>query len=185
MTPEEFRRFGHAMIDSDRRLSGQSRSAAGDGAGEARRDPKECCPRTRLRPGSRWSDIFADFDRIVMPGVSHFQHPRFFGYFPANSLLSGVIADLASTGLGVVGLSWQSGPALTEIEEVTCDWVRQMVGLSDAWSGVIQDTASTSTLVALITARERATNYAIGERRTAERDARSSRSTRRRTATAR
>ena len=98
-----------------------------------------------------------------MPGVSHFQHPRFFGYFPSNALLSGVIGDLASTGLGVVGLSWQSGPALTELEEVMCGWMRRMVGLSDAWSGVIQDTASASTLVALITARERATNYAMAK----------------------
>jgi glutamate/tyrosine decarboxylase-like PLP-dependent enzyme len=68
---------------------------------------------------------------------------------------------MASTGLGVLGLSWQSGPAMTEVEEVVTDWVRQMVGLSEAWSGVIQDTASTSTLVAMMCARERATGYAM------------------------
>ena len=72
-----------------------------------------------------------------------------------------MLADIVSTGLGVIGLSWQSSPAVTEVEEVVTDWLRQMLGLSPAWSGVIQDTASTSTLVALICARERATNYAL------------------------
>jgi aromatic-L-amino-acid/L-tryptophan decarboxylase len=72
-----------------------------------------------------------------------------------------VLGDFASTGLGVLGLSWQACPALTEVEEVTTDWMRQMVGLSTAWSGVIQDTASTCTLVALMCARERATNYSL------------------------
>ena len=88
-------------------------------------------------------------------------HPSFFGYFPCNGLLSSVLGDYASTGLGVLGLSWQSSPALTELEEVIIDWMRRMVGLSVKWSGVIQDTASTSTLVALICARERATNYSL------------------------
>src|SRR4030095_14127079 len=88
-------------------------------------------------------------------------HPKFFGYFPCNGDLSSVLGDLASSGLGVLGLAWQSSPALTELEEVTTNWLRQMLGLSDAWSGVIQDTASTSTLVALLCARERATNYSL------------------------
>jgi len=105
--------------------------------------------------------ILADLDRIVVPGLSHWQHPRFFGYFPSNGVLSSVLGDFASTGLGVLGLSWQSSPALTEVEEVVTDWMRQMTGLSDAWSGVIQDTASTCTLLALICARERATEYGL------------------------
>src|SRR6202044_3121478 len=88
------------------------------------------------------------------------QHPRFFGYFPANALRSGILADIVSTGLGVIGLSWQSSPAVTEIEEVVTDWLRQMLGLSPAFSGVIQDTASTSPRVPLIGARGGATNYA-------------------------
>jgi len=96
-----------------------------------------------------------------LPGLSHWQSPRFFGYFPANSELSSVLGDYLSTGLGVLGLSWQAAPALTELEEVATDWMRQMVGLSAAWSGVIQDTASTSTLVALICARERTSDYAL------------------------
>jgi glutamate/tyrosine decarboxylase-like PLP-dependent enzyme len=77
-------------------------------------------------------------------------------------LLSSVLGDYVSSGLGVIGLAWQSSPALTEVEEVVTDWMRQMLGLSDAWSGVINDTASTSTLVALLCARERASNYSLG-----------------------
>ena len=162
MTPEEFRRFGHEMIDwiADYRANIAERAVMAQvKPGEIRKMlPAE--PPEKAQP---MGEIFADFDRIVMPGVSHFQHPRFFGFFPANALLSGVIADLASTGLGTMGLSWQSGPALTELEEVMCGWMRRMVGLSDTWSGVIQDTASTSTLVALITARERATSYSMAK----------------------
>jgi aromatic-L-amino-acid decarboxylase len=162
MTPEEFRKFGHAMIDriADYRESIAKRPVMAQVKPGAIRKMLPADPPANAQP---FDDILADFDRIVVPGVSHFQHPRFFGFFPANALLSGVVADLASTGLGVMGLSWQSAPALTEIEEVTCGWMGRMVGLSDAWSGVIQDTASTSTLVALITARERATGYAMAK----------------------
>src|SRR4030095_4483489 len=89
------------------------------------------------------------------PGLSHWQPPRFFGYFPSNGELASVLGDFLSTGLGVLGLSWQSSPALTEVEERGCDWVRYLLGLSRVGSGVIQDPASTSTLVALVCARER------------------------------
>src|SRR5207244_367499 len=95
------------------------------------------------------------------PGLTQWQHPSFFGYFPANSELSSVLGDYLSTGLGALGLSWQASPALSELEEVVVDWMRQLLGLSEAWSGVIQDTASTGTLVALICARERASDYSL------------------------
>ena len=108
-----------------------------------------------------FGEVFRDLERLILPGLSHWQHPGFFGYFPANASLASVLGDYLSTGLGVLGLSWQASPALTELEEVVTDWVRQMVGLSDAWSGVIQDTASTSTLVALLCARERATDFGM------------------------
>ena len=105
--------------------------------------------------------IINDVDQIVMPGITTWQHPRFFGYFPSNALLASVLGDYLSTGLGVIGLAWQSSPALTEVEEVATSWMRQMLGLSEAWSGVINDTASTSTLVALLCARERSSNYSL------------------------
>ncbi len=160
MTPEEFRQHGHAVVDwiADYRarietLPVMSRSAPGDIKAQLPAQP----PQT----GEAFDAILADLDRVVLPGLSLWQHPRFFGYFPSNALLSSVLGDYISTGLGVIGLAWQSSPALTEVEEVATDWLRQMVGLSDAWSGVIQDTASTSTLVALLSARERASDYCL------------------------
>ena len=106
--------------------------------------------------------MLADLDTMVVPGLSLVAAPTIFRLLPLGGRTRwDILGDFVSTGLGVVGLSWQSSPAVTEIEEVTTDWVRQMVGLSEGWRGVIQDTASTSTLVALITARERATGYAL------------------------
>ena len=105
--------------------------------------------------------MLRDVDSVILPGLSHWQHPSFFGYFPSNGELSSVLGDYLSTGLGVLGLAWQSAPALSELEERVVDWMRQMVALSPAWTGVIQDTASTCTLVALICARERSSNYAL------------------------
>src|SRR5206468_11293467 len=111
--------------------------------------------------GEPFDAILADVERVVMPALSHWQHPSFFGYFPCNGLPASVLGDFLSTGLGVLGLSWQSSPALTELEEVACDWMRQMIGLSEAWNGVIQDTASTGNLIALLCARERTTNFSL------------------------
>lgn len=160
MNPEEFRAFGHRLIDwvADYRGSTPSRpvmSTVEPGSIRAQ------LPKGPPDAPESMDQVLGDVERIVVPGLSHWQHPRFFGYFPSNGELSSVLGDYLSTGLGVLGLSWQSSPALTEIEEVATDWLRQMVGLSDRWSGVIQDTASTSTLVALICARERASNYSL------------------------
>jgi len=160
MNPEEFRRYGHRLIDW---LADQHATVGGRPvmAASSPGDIKAMLPVEPPEQPEDFSAVIADLDRIVVPGLSQWQHPRFFGYFPANALRAGMLGDLVSTGLGVLGLSWQSSPALTEIEEVVTDWVRRMTGLSDAWSGVIQDTASSSTLVALICARERATGYAL------------------------
>jgi aromatic-L-amino-acid decarboxylase len=160
VSPEEFRKQGHAIVDwiADYRRDVakypvMSQSAPGDIRKALPSHPPE-----RPEP---FAAIMADLDRVIMPGISHWQHPSFFGYFPANSDLSSVLGDFLSTGLGVIGLSWQSSPALTELEEVVCDWTRQMLGLSSAWSGVINDTASTSTIVALLCARERASTFSL------------------------
>lgn len=160
MTPEEFRAFGYQLIDriADYRANLE--------AGVVRRDLAPGHIRSQLpaeppQLPESFDQILRDFDTILAPGLVHWQHPQFFGYFPSNAPLASVLGDYLSSGLGVLGLSWQSSPALTELEEVTVDWVRQLVGLSSPWQGVIQDTASTSSLVALISARERTTNYSF------------------------
>jgi aromatic-L-amino-acid decarboxylase len=158
MTPEEFRAAGHRIVDwiADYRARAASLPVM------ARTEPgdvKRQLPASPPVEAEAFEAIVADLDRIVVPALSHWQHPRFFGYFPSNSLLASVLGDYVSTGLGVLGLSWQSSPALTEVEEVVTDWLRQMFGLSHEWTGVIQDTASTSTLVALISAREKISRY--------------------------
>src|SRR5919202_2339812 len=161
MTPEEFRAIGHRVIDwiADyrrrvRELPVMARAAPGE--------VKRALPPEPPEHPESFDAILADLDRTIVPALSHWQHPSFFAYFPSNGSLASVLGDFLSTGLGVLGLSWQSSPALTELEEVVTDWIRRMVGLSEAWSGVIQDTASTSTMVALLCARERASSYAMG-----------------------
>jgi aromatic-L-amino-acid/L-tryptophan decarboxylase len=161
MNPEEFRAAGHQIVDwiADYRARVETFPVM------ARTRPgqiKQQLPATPPDAPEPFDAIVRDLDRIVVPGLSHWQHPSFFGYFPCNGSLASVLGDYVSTGLGVLGLAWQSSPALTEIEEVVTDWMRTMLGLSDAWSGVIQDTASTSTLIALISARERTTSYSLG-----------------------
>ena len=160
MSPEEFRRLGHQLIDwiADYRARVASMPVMSPVEPGAVRAQLPAAPPSRPEA---FDGVFRDLERIILPGLSHWQHPNFFGYFPSNGELASVLGDYLSTGLGVLGLSWQSSPALTELEEVVTDWVRQMVGLSDAWSGVIQDTASTSTLIALLCARERASDYSL------------------------
>jgi aromatic-L-amino-acid decarboxylase len=160
MTPEEFRRLGHEVVDwiADYRAGVRTRPVSARTApGEVRRELPTAPPELP----EPFSAVLGDLDTTILPGLTHWAHPRFFGYFPSNSDLSSVLGDFLSTGLGVLGLSWQSSPALTELEEVVADWMRQMVDLTDGWRGVIQDTASASTLVALLSARERASGYSL------------------------
>jgi aromatic-L-amino-acid decarboxylase len=160
VTPEEFRKYGHQLVDW---IAGY-RARVAELPVMAQTAPGEIKSRLASQAPEEaelFENILADLDKIIVPGLTNWQHPNFFGYFPSNGLLASVLGDYVSTGLGVLGISWQSCPALTEVEEVMTDWMRQMTGLSDAWSGVIQDTASVSTLVALICARERSTNYAL------------------------
>jgi len=160
VTPEEFRALGHRVVDwiaDYRREVGEMPVMATTRPGELR----AALPAEPPAHPESFDAILRDLERVVMPGLSHWQHPSFFAYFPSNSSLASVLGDFLSTGLGVLGLSWQASPALTELEEVATDWLRQMVGLSDEWTGVIQDTASTCTLISLLTARERATDYSM------------------------
>lgn len=160
MNPEEFRKTGHQLID----WIADYRARIDEYPVRSQAQPGEIRAQLPASPPGKpepLNELFNDLEKIILPGLSHFQSPKFFGYFPANGELSSVLGDYLSTGLGALGLSWQTSPALTELEELVTDWMRQMVGLSDSWSGVIQDTASTSTLVALMSARERASNYSL------------------------
>ncbi len=160
MNPQEFRRIGHRLID----YIADYREHVADFPVMSQVEPgaiRAQLPSAPPQDGEALDAIFHDLDTIILPGLSHWQSPRFFGYFPANADLASVLGDYLSSGLGALGLSWQASPALSEVEETMADWMRQMLGLSDAWSGVIQDTASTSTLVALMCARERATDYSM------------------------
>jgi aromatic-L-amino-acid decarboxylase len=103
--------------------------------------------------------IFADLDRIILPGMTHWQHPRFFAYFPANSSPPSVVAEYVTAAMAAQCMLWQTSPAATELEIRVLDWLRQMIGLGDGFAGVIQDSASGATLAALLTAREKALGF--------------------------
>src|SRR5437899_5649543 len=169
MTPEQFRHAGRRTIDwiahyleTIERHPVLSRVAPGE---IRRRLP----PRAPER-GEPFDAILQDLDDVILPGITHWQSPNFFAYFPANSSPPAVLGDLISSGLGVQGMSWATSPACTELETHVLDWLVGMLGLPERFlssgkgGGVIQDTASSSTLCALLAARERATGFATNER---------------------
>lgn len=116
-------------------------------------------PATPPEEPEDFARIFADFERVVLPGMTHWQHPRFFAYFQANSSPPSVLAEFLTATMGAQCMLWQTSPAATELEIRMLDWLRQMVGLPAGFHGVIQDSASAATLAALLTARERALNF--------------------------
>ena len=169
MTPDEFRRRGREVIDwiADymervEELPVRSRVAPG----EVRAKLPDAPP----AEGEPFERILADLTEIVLPGVTHWQHPSFFAYFPANASGPAILGDLLSSGLGVQGMLWQTSPACTEVETHVLDWLAGMLGLPSSFlstgdgGGVIQDTASSSTLCALLAARERATGFLCDKR---------------------
>jgi len=109
--------------------------------------------------GEDMETIFADFDRIIPGGMTHWQHPRFFAYFQSNASKAGIIAEQLAAAMAAQCMLWQTSPAATELEEKMTDWLRQAVGLPDAFKGVFQDTASSSTLCAILTMREKALEW--------------------------
>lgn len=155
MSPEEFKRLGYQLIDfiAEYRAEIESlpvMSQVQPGATKALFAP------TPPQHGTGLAGIQNDL-QLLFPGLTNWQSPNFFAWFPSNAPLSSVLADIVATGLGQTGITWQASPALTEVEEVMNDWLRQMFGLPEIFQGVIQDTASTGTYVALLTAREWAT----------------------------
>ncbi|MGB9237176.1 MAG: pyridoxal-dependent decarboxylase [Terriglobales bacterium] len=165
MSPEEFRRHGHAVVDwiADYQARIESFPVL------SRAKPGEIRAKLPTGPpakGEAFDQILGDIERIILPGVTHWQSPNFFAYFPANSSGPGILGDLLSSGLGVQGMLWSTSPACTELETHVLDWLVPMLGLPEkflstgAGGGVIQDTASSASLCALLAARERATQFA-------------------------
>jgi aromatic-L-amino-acid decarboxylase len=158
MDPNEFRRLGHELVEWI--AAYRERIEAYPVMSPVQ--PGEVAQQLPAEPplhGGDLGGIVADLDRVVMPGITHWNHPGFLHYFPSNTDLSSVLADLVSSGLGVQGMNWQTSPAATEVEDVVMEWLRGMVGLPDTFTGVIEDTASTSTLTALLCARERTSDF--------------------------
>jgi aromatic-L-amino-acid decarboxylase len=174
MTPEEFRAYGHAAVDwiadywtgtSDHPVLAQSKPG----------DILAALPEHPPETGEPFEAVLADLDRILLPGITHWQHPSFFGYFPANASGPAVLGDLLSSGLGVQGMLWSTSPASTEVETRVMDWLAELLDLPERFrsmstgGGVIQDSASSATLVATLAALHRAGGGAVnheGTRRT-------------------
>lgn len=158
MTPEEFRVAGHQLID----WIADYRSQIDQMPVRAQVNPGDVKNRLPVSPPTTpesLDDLMRDLQDILVPGITQVQHPMHYGWFPSNASLSSVLGDIASSGLGTLGISWESCPALTEVEQVVCDWLRQLTGLSAQWEGTIHDTASTACLTALMVAREQASDY--------------------------
>lgn len=158
MTPEEFRAAGHKLVDwiAEYRTTLEQRPVRAQvQPGEVRAAFPATAPEGQLD----FDALLDELEAAVIPGITTVQHPSYFGWFPANASLSSVLGDMASSGIGALGISWESCPSITEVEEVVCEWLRQLTGLSDTWVGTIQDTASTATVVALLAARERASDF--------------------------
>jgi len=169
MTPEQFRQYGRNLVDwiADyyeriETLPVLSQVKPGD--------IRRGLPPEAPAHGESFAAILSDIDRIILPGVTHWQSPNFFAYFPANASCPSILGDLLSSALGVQGMLWATSPACTELESRVLDWLVAMLGLPEKFlstgrgGGVIQDTASSASLCAMLAARERATNYVSNRR---------------------
>src|SRR6476619_5938107 len=162
MHPDEFRRHAHLLVDwmaDYLRDVGTLPVTPGVAPGDIRRQVPNAPP---LDP-EPFDALFADFQRVILPGMTHWNHPGWFAYFPGNNSPPSILGEMLTATLGAQCMSWATSPAATELEQVVMDWLRQMMDLPAGFVGVIQDTASTATLVALLTARERSSGYASGE----------------------
>jgi len=169
MTPEEFRRYGHSVIDWI--ADYQSRIESFPVLSQVK--PGEIRASLPAEPpahGERFEAMLKDVEELILPGVTHWQSPNFYGYFPCNTSGPGILGDLLSSGLGVQGMLWSTSPACTELETHVMDWLVGMLGLPQKFlsagsgGGVIQDTASTAALCALLAGRERATKYSSNKK---------------------
>ena len=163
MDKETFREFGYKFVDwvtdyleDVEKFPVMARVKPGE--------IREKLPDEPPQEGEPMERLFEDFKGIILPGITHWQHPCWFAYFPANNSPPSILAELLTAGIGAQCMIWQTSPAAAELEEVVMEWLRSMLGLPEGMQGCIQDTASTSTLVALLSARERATNFESNEK---------------------
>ena len=169
MTPEEFRRHGHTVVDWIADYYARIESFPVLSRAEPGQIRASLPPDPPLQ-GEPFPAILADIERLILPGITHWQSPNFFAYFPSNASGPAILGDLLSSGLGVQGMLWATSPACTELETHVLDWLVHMLDLprkflsTDSGGGVIQDTASSASLCALLAARERATNFASNQR---------------------
>ncbi|MBX2816235.1 MAG: aspartate aminotransferase family protein [Saprospiraceae bacterium] len=157
---DDFRRYAHQFVDwmADYMENIETLPV------KSQVGPKEIyrqIPAVLPTEGEAMEVIFEDFKNIIMPGVTHWQSPKFFAYFQANTSSPSILAEMLTATLGVQGMKWDTSPASTELEQRVMEWLRDAMGLPGAWSGVIQDTASTATLAALITAREMRSDHEV------------------------
>ncbi|HVF91981.1 MAG TPA: pyridoxal-dependent decarboxylase [Blastocatellia bacterium] len=162
MSAEEFRRYGYQVIDwiaeyldHPERYPVLSKSRPGD--------LKKALPQSAPVKGEEMAEVLADLERLVVPGVTHWNHPAFFAYFSISSSGPGILGEIFSAAFNVNAMLWKTSPSATELEEVTIDWTRKMMGLPPDFSGVIYDTASISTLCAIAAAREAVPGQPIRE----------------------
>ena len=168
MAPEDFRTLGYRMVDylcDYLQGCGERPVLSRSAPGEVYAAMPDAAPERGLPDARGWDEVFADLERIVQPGLTHWQSPHFFGYFPCNGSGPAILGELLSAGLGVQGMLWQTSPACTEVEMRVMDWMADLLGLPDAYrfdrsagrgGGVIQGTASEAALIALVAARRRA-----------------------------
>src|SRR5215208_4399289 len=161
--PEVFRDAGHRLIDwvADYLANPEQYPVL---AQVAPGDVKNALPAEPPRAPERLDDIIADFERVIVPGVTHWNHPGFFAYFSVTASAPGILAELLTAALNVNGMLWKTSPSVTELEQLSMDWLRQMLGLGAGWFGIINDTASISTLLALAAAREARPELAVREK---------------------
>ncbi|MDP4223339.1 MAG: pyridoxal-dependent decarboxylase [Bacteroidota bacterium] len=162
MSPEEFRKHAHQLVDW---MAGYMKNI------------EKYPVKSQVQPGEIFSKIpdnpplnpepfdslMADLEEIILPGITHWQSPNFFAYFPANSSPPSILAEMIISTLGAQCMIWETSPAAAELEEKMMIWLRDLIGLPSYFEGVIQDTASTATLAAILTAREKATGFRIND----------------------
>jgi aromatic-L-amino-acid/L-tryptophan decarboxylase len=155
MSPEDFRRYGHELVEwiadylsHSERYPVLSRVSPGE--------VRDLLPARPPEHGEDFDAILADFERVIVPGITHWNHPGFFGYFAITGSAPGVLAEFLSAALNAQGMLWRTSPAVTELEQVALGWLRQMLGLPESFEGVIYDTASVSSMHALAAARHAA-----------------------------